>query len=230
MTFIGGVLFDLDQTLLDRHQSLLSFLDWQWNEQKALQIISKNDFQSKFIELDDNGKVWKDKVYKQILHDCKTESIEASYLLQDYLANFPRHAILFPEVINALTILKNNNIKLGIVTNGRENLQSAVIRSSGLEPYMDVVLISEAEGIEKPDPKIFHSALIRLDLEPSRCVFVGDNPNADINGAHNVGMKTILKKNESLREPIEASASAAFDDFKDLPKIIRSIYTTFCSE
>jgi putative hydrolase of the HAD superfamily len=52
------------------------------------------------------------------------------------------------------------------------------------------VLVSEAEGLRKPDPLIFRRAAERLGVEAGECLFVGDNPEIDIIGAAAAGMQT----------------------------------------
>ena len=56
-----AVLFDLDETLLDRNLSLRHFCRWQATEQLGLNRV--DDYVSRFIALDANGSVWKDRVY-----------------------------------------------------------------------------------------------------------------------------------------------------------------------
>lgn len=63
-TLIKTVLFDLDQTLLDRTTSLAKFLDWQINFFNLVSSNNKDIFKQRFIELDSNGTVWKDIVYQ----------------------------------------------------------------------------------------------------------------------------------------------------------------------
>jgi putative hydrolase of the HAD superfamily len=52
------------------------------------------------------------------------------------------------------------------------------------------VLISEAEGVRKPEQAIFERAARRLGVESRQCLFVGDSPTADVLGAHAAGMRT----------------------------------------
>lgn len=52
-------------------------------------------------------------------------------------------------------------------------------------------MISEAIGLRKPDPAIYLYACTQLGCSPSDCIFIGDNPIADIEGAKKVGMQTI---------------------------------------
>ncbi len=223
MTKIKGILFDLDQTLVDRSQSLQKFLIWQWHKYIPLQSIPFNIFQEKFTTLDDNGKLWKKDVYEKILDDFCIDHITPNQLEESYLTNFPDHSVLFPNTMEVLTNFKKNQLKLGIITNGRQDLQSAVIKNCHLCDLMDTVLISETEKIKKPDPDIFEIAVNRLELTNQSCVFIGDNPNADILGASCVGMKTVWKKNNFFSPPDKSITSATFENFIELPQIISSL-------
>ncbi|PTI44802.1 HAD family hydrolase, partial [Staphylococcus xylosus] len=65
---IKAILFDLDGTILDRESSLNNFIDDQYDKFISyLKHIEKTTFKNKFIELDNNGYVWKDKVYAQLI-------------------------------------------------------------------------------------------------------------------------------------------------------------------
>ncbi|CEI53518.1 hypothetical protein [Acinetobacter bereziniae] len=64
---IQAVLFDLDQTLLDRTSSLVQFLNWQLNTLTLVPLSQQQNFIQRFIALDANGAVWKDKVYAQLI-------------------------------------------------------------------------------------------------------------------------------------------------------------------
>lgn len=55
---------------------------------------------------------------------------------------------------------------------------------------VDAVLISQTEGLRKPDPALFKRTAARMRIPVSECLFVGDNPIADVLGAHNAGMRT----------------------------------------
>jgi putative hydrolase of the HAD superfamily len=47
--------------------------------------------------------------------------------------------------------------------------------------------------VRKPNPRIFRAALQRTGLEAGRTLFVGDQPWADIRGANQIGMTSVLK-------------------------------------
>jgi putative hydrolase of the HAD superfamily len=58
--------------------------------------------------------------------------------------------------------------------------RSAKLACLELSPLFDTILISEAEGVHKPDRQIFDRALERLDVTPAQAVFVGDHPDVDV--------------------------------------------------
>lgn len=72
--------------------------------------------------------------------------------------------------------------------------QHATIRALGIHPCFDVILVSEPEGVRKPDVLIFQRAPDQLGLLPAEAVFVGDHPEADIEGARNTRMWSIWKR------------------------------------
>ena len=82
-----------------------------------------------------------------------------------------------------------NKTNLVIITNGFAGTQQEKLRSSELEKYFSHVVTSEAIGEPKPSPKIFsHAHEPFKDIPKSKILMVGDNFNADINGAHHYGI------------------------------------------
>jgi putative hydrolase of the HAD superfamily len=90
-----------------------------------------------------------------------------------------------------LAELRSKGFKVGIVTNGETDFQTRHINALGLADLVDTILISESEGVRKPEREIFTHAALRLGVDPEGCIFVGDNPAADILGAHAAGMRTV---------------------------------------
>lgn len=76
-------------------------------------------------------------------------------LVEDYLSYFNQSCIAFNDLFNMLHALKEQKLMLGMITNGLTRLQMANIQSLGIKDYLSVILISELEGIKKPDPLYF---------------------------------------------------------------------------
>ena len=86
--------FDLDGTLLDRDKSLVAFLEAQYIRIPALQAVNKQHFLHRFIELDQKGYVWKDKVYQQLCEEFALD-ISWEYLLDDYMESFQPNETIY---------------------------------------------------------------------------------------------------------------------------------------
>jgi putative hydrolase of the HAD superfamily len=95
-------------------------------------------------------------------------------------------------------------VKLGLITNGSIRMQSRKLQCLALAPLFDTILISDAEGISKLDLWIFHRALERLDISPTRSVFVGDHPEVDVAGARAAGMQAIWRRDPNVSRIVEA--------------------------
>ncbi|MEM7762169.1 MAG: HAD-IA family hydrolase, partial [Cyanobacteria bacterium P01_A01_bin.40] len=204
---VEAVIFDLDGTLLDRDSSLQNFVANQYDRfLTSLGNIDKQDYISRFIELDCRGHVWKDKVYQRLVEKFEISRVNWQYLLNDYETQFIIYCLPFSHLIETLNWLKQQNYLLGMITNGRTVFQSNSIQGLGIEDYFDTIVISEAEQIRKPQPEIFQIALSRLKAIAETSVYIGDNPQADVVGAKNAGLKAIGKRNQFWSEPKEADA------------------------
>ncbi|WP_158301747.1 HAD family hydrolase [Paenibacillus mesophilus] len=93
-----------------------------------------------------------------------------------------------PEVIELLRRLKQEGVKLGLVSNCTEEEVHAW-PDCGLAPYFDEVLFSYQAGFAKPDRSIYNLACDRLGVKAEECVFIGDGGSDELNGATRAGMK-----------------------------------------
>ncbi|MBE5104739.1 HAD family hydrolase [Bacillus thuringiensis] len=192
---IRAVLFDLDGTLLDRRQSLEQFIHDQYNRfAPHLMNVEKAEYCSRFLELDNNGYTWKDKVYATLICEYNITTLTVDQLLHDYITNFQHHCIPFPNMHKLLQQLKQQNIKIGIITNGFTAFQINNLRALNIHTYTNTILVSEAEGIKKPHPEIFKRALQKLNVKAEECLYVGDHPENDVLGSENVGIRGVWKK------------------------------------
>lgn len=219
---VKAVIFDLDGTLLDRDRSLKQFIQNQYERYRdALGHIERERYIERFLELDHRGYVWKDKVYAQLCEEYNIACLTPEHLLADYIQNFQHHCIPFPNMVQVLQELKNRGILLGMITNGFTELQRLNICALQIEQYMDVILVSEEEGIKKPDPEIFMRALRRLGVQVEESVYVGDHPENDVQGARNIGMHAVWKKDTFWGTPF--TDEYVIDDLQELLAIVRKL-------
>ncbi len=189
---IQAILFDLDGTLLDRDSGIEPFLVEQC-KRYSLNHLPFEKYLHRFIELDEHGYVDKEKVYQELGAEFEIP-LTAEELAADFRLNSGKHCKPFPGAMELLEHLRSRWYKLGIITNGYGESQRAKLVEFGLLDRVDEALISGEEQLRKPDKRIFKLAADRLGVTAAECVFVGDNPEADIFGAHQSGMKTIWFK------------------------------------
>ncbi|MEO6541839.1 MAG: HAD-IA family hydrolase [Ferruginibacter sp.] len=79
-----------------------------------------------------------------------------------------------------------------MITNGFEKTQWSKLNSSGLSGYFTHVITSEGSNSLKPQKEIFEFAMDKARSSLSESIMIGDNLEADIQGAMNAGMDTVF--------------------------------------
>ena len=204
---IEAVVFDLDGTLLDRRRSFDRFVRAQWGRfSESLGAIDQDQYVRTLIRLDRDGYAPRQNLFSGMVAEFGLPLHLAETLLNDYRAGFPGACLLFPDVVQTLAALRASGLKLGLITNGSVRMQSRKLECLALSSVFDAILISDAEGISKPDRRIFQRALDRLEVSPAQAVFVGDHPEVDVAGARSAGMRAIWRRDPAVSQAVEADA------------------------
>jgi putative hydrolase of the HAD superfamily len=114
-------------------------------------------------------------------------------LIENFWTSYDAKCELSEDTRTTLLTLRASGLKLGVITNGATERQQRKLDSLGIASWFDVVLISEKEGVRKPDAEIFLRALARCGVEASEAIFVGDHPDADVGGALQAGLHAVWK-------------------------------------
>ncbi|MCR2822701.1 HAD family hydrolase [Lederbergia panacisoli] len=215
---IKAVIFDLDGTLLDRDASVRKFIHAQYKRlSEFVRNVPHETYISRFIELDCRGYVWKDKVYQQMVEEFDVQNISWEDLLRDYIKEFQYSCVPFPNLLNTLEGLKEH-VHLGMITNGFGQFQMDNIKALGIEHYFEEILVSEWEGMKKPNPEIFQRVADRLGVSSKECLYVGDHPENDVKGAQKIGMVGVWKRDAGWQN---VEADYIIDDLLDVLKYVR---------
>ena len=97
--------------------------------------------------------------------------------------------MLYPGVEPALRSL-GQRFRLGLFTNGSTEMQWPKLRALAIEPCFDAIVVAGDHGLYKPDPSAFQLLATELECPAERILFVGDNYETDVRGAHDAGMHT----------------------------------------
>jgi putative hydrolase of the HAD superfamily len=110
---------------------------------------------------------------------------------------------VYPEVPAVLDGLRARGLRLGVISNWDERLPG-ILAERDLARRFDVVVVSSAVGVEKPDARIFTAALAALGVPAAAVLHVGDRQLEDAEGAAAVGMRSLLVP----RRPWQPAAGA----------------------
>ena len=109
-----------------------------------------------------------------------------------FLDLLPTRKLLFPHTIELLDYLTAKNYQMHMITNGFEKTQHSKLKSSGLDKYFIEVITSEGSNSLKPKKEIFDYAMGKAGAALKESIMIGDNLDADIQGAMNAGMDTVF--------------------------------------
>jgi putative hydrolase of the HAD superfamily len=176
------------------------------------------DFSATFAALDQRGYVPKTEVYERMRMELGFSLQLSSALIDDYFLSYPKFCTGFPNMMEALNVLGNRRTRLAIVTNASVAFQTSAIEALRIKHLFDAIAISEAEGVRKPDRRIFDLTLGRLGVARTDAVFVGDHPEIDIRGAQDAGIRAIWKRDDYWGPC--AFADAVIDEVDELPGVL----------
>lgn len=95
--------------------------------------------------------------------------------------------------VATLKTLHRQGLRLGLLSNASDDsLIQRMVNKNGLRPWLAPVFSSAGLGLCKPNAQPFLLIAQRWNLLPAEIAVVGDTLAADIEGAHNAGMRGIL--------------------------------------
>lgn len=132
---------------------------------------------------------------------------------EEYFSNYMEYVKFFPDVLETFKELRDNNIKIAIVTSSRRDMINK------LKINVDAIVTMDDVNNGKPDPEPYLKALKIINVDPGNAIVVGDIDN-DLIPAKKLGCTAVLVthglKKESSHKDFEIK------DIKDLIKIIKN--------
>lgn len=93
-----------------------------------------------------------------------------------------------PGAIETLQRFRHDGVKLGLITNGAKEPQSAKIDRFGLKSLFDSIVIEGEFGIGKPDRSVFEYSLEKLGVSPQQTWMIGDHLEFDVGASQELGI------------------------------------------
>ncbi len=189
-----AILFDFDDTLQDRDAAMRCFVQfWLGRQFPDFSEAELTDATDRMIKAGQHGF----SPYKVMLREAEKMFPERQFDDQEFLRLlaivFPANTATLPDAAETLQKLRDKGYLVGVLTNGYSHIQNRKLDVSGLRPLLDYVMISGEDNMQKPEPEAFRRIALRLGVHPADCVYVGDNPVNDVQGAENVGMHAVFR-------------------------------------
>jgi putative hydrolase of the HAD superfamily len=187
------VLFDLDETLVDRSASILRYADRFQHDFNPVLVATSGAMIADVIKTNDaRGYRPRQELFAALQQGLGwLQTPDINRLQKHWNKWFPLSSIAregLQEVLMALTAM---GMRIGVVTNGVVQRQQDKIEHLQIGHYLSTVVISEAVQVKKPDGRIFALALNDMNCRPSQAWFVGDHPLNDVLGAQAAGLRSI---------------------------------------
>jgi len=209
---IQHIFFDLDHTLWDFDKNSALAFEFLFKEEKI--DIGLQEFLDVYLpinfnywELYRNNQISKETLrigrLKETFELLKLEiSAEIIIVLSDkYIQFLPNYNHLLEDTVEVLEYL-HSKYQLHIITNGFEEIQHHKLINSKIASYFSTITTSEEAGVKKPHLQIFEKALQKSKALSKNSLMIGDNYEADVQGAINAGMRSVYfdyyQKNEVL--------------------------------
>ena len=143
-----------------------------------------------------NRDVWWETLLKQLgLSKLKGPWVHETTLR--YWKTYAGASPVFYDTMSTIHRLKKAGFRLGMVSDsdGTPGMKMKRIRQQSFLKSLEAIVVAgeDTPGV-KPTRRPFTLVARRLGLQPGNCVYIGDNPNTDIEGAKGVGMMMILVK------------------------------------
>ena len=160
------VLFDLDGTLIDSGEIILSSF------RHATQTVLEREIPDEVLAAAVGGS----NIYEQMRAFDEERADELVRVYREHNAPLHDDLVAFEGIERVLDRLRAEGRQLGIVTAKRRKTVDLAFAILPLERYFDVVVTSEQTEHHKPHPEPVLTALDRLGTKPEEAAFVGDSP------------------------------------------------------
>ena len=220
---IKGVIFDLDNTLLDfmkmKEVAVKSAI--RGMIEAGLEIDEVKSYKDIISIYEEFG--WENQKVFDVFLTKSIGYVDNKFLAAGIVAyRRAREANLlaYPNVNRTLVNLTKLGIKLAVVSDAPSREAWMRIYYLNLYHFFDAVITFDDSGERKPSSTPFEMALKKLKLKPQDSLMIGDWPDRDVVGAKQIGMRTAFAV---YGDTFGTKYSGADWDIQDISEIITII-------
>jgi FMN phosphatase YigB (HAD superfamily) len=223
---VGETLVHVDPSFADLFVTVLAGAGHERSEEEVREASAH--IYTRFSEAARDGSMWTTSpersrgfwtsVYERMLGELRIPDGDglAAILYREFtrMDNY----VLFDDVRPTIGALRKTGLLLGVVSNFEAWLEDWFGVHELVESF-PVRVISGIEGIEKPDERIFQLALDRAGVDATDSVYVGDNPEFDVDPPAALGMFPVLV---DRRDRFPDHDGARVRDLRDLLALLEA--------
>ncbi|MBV1867821.1 MAG: phosphoglycolate phosphatase [Marinosulfonomonas sp.] len=195
---MSSIVFDLDGTLIDSAPDLHAAANrlLQAEGHSGLSLAQVKSF------IGNGVPVLVAKLAKATGLDQSAVSLSAltARFVTDYDAHSSDLTMLYPGVLDALSVLRDRGVRLGICTNKPAVPTQTILSAFQLDGFFEVVIGGDTFPVRKPDPKPLLAAFEQLGDGPR--LYVGDS-EVDANTALAAAVPFALFTQGYRKTPVE---------------------------
>lgn len=207
---VKGVILDLDDTLYSEKQYVRS------GYKAVAEYLGRIEAAEKMWRYFEEGKA---------AIDAYLEEIGEQHKKTDCISVYREHTPeinLYEGAEELIASLKENGIKVGIITDGRPSGQRKKIEALGLDDLVDDIIVTDELGgvqFRKPCDIAFRIMQRKWRIPFEQLVYVGDNPVKDFQAAKQLGMQSVFVNNPDGLYSSEKNDSFELNEVKDIKSL-----------
>ncbi|MBX9795143.1 MAG: phosphoglycolate phosphatase [Burkholderiaceae bacterium] len=182
---IAAVLFDLDGTVVDSAPDLAGAA----NEMRRARGLADAPYDRLRAMVGSGARGLVGEAFGVVPGDDTFVELRDEFLAR-YESRMTQQTRVFEQVAPLLDALDARSMPWGIVTNKAMRYADPVARALGLYDRAAVVIAGDTTPHSKPHPAPLLEAARRLQIDPARCLYVGDDLR-DVQAGHAAGMRTV---------------------------------------
>ena len=196
-------IWDLDGTLLDSYEAILSGIEETYaqfsipyNKEKVRAFILKYSVQD---------------LLEQVAEERDLDADRLNQVRAQSLAEKNAQVVLMPDALEVLAWANQQGIQQFVYTHKGDNALT-ILRELGLDAYFTEILTSKSGFARKPNPEAATYLISKYHLKPDQTYYIGDR-SLDIDFAQSSGIQSI----NFLGAPVDCNHQiAALEDIPSL--------------
>ena len=180
-----------------------------------------------------HNSIWISSTLEEMGKDLPPHDHRIGMAVEEYFTAFYDYCRLIPGTVEMLEAIQRQ-YPIGLLSNFTHGPAARkILKLTGLDTCFGTILISGELGFRKPYPLVFQILAERLGVDNGQVIYIGDDPESDIQGAENAGLRpvwtTYARENNAPMAPgkdrdnekIPDSDVSRISSWKDLFHLLR---------